>query len=76
MSTDANSVRCLFIQFADTARLTMISEDLVPRPQVVSCILEQYGPLDAVVHCVGMLLPNSLNKLASGSGSEPAAGVR
>ena len=42
MSTDAKSVRCLFIQGADKARLSMISEDLVPRPQVVSSILKQY----------------------------------
>ena len=42
----------------------------------MSAIFDQYGPFDAVVHAIGLLLDNesglaSYNKIASGSGSVP-----
>jgi hypothetical protein len=53
----------------------MLSRDLVQDPATVEAVLASSGPFVAVVHCVGMLLPNSLNKFASGSGSSPGAGA-
>lgn len=52
-----------------------ISGDLIADPDIVARTLESEGPFQGVVHAVGMILPNSLNALASGSGSKPAAGM-
>lgn len=56
-------------------RLQLRARDLVQDPRATANVLAQDGPFDAVVHCVGMLLPNQLNGLASGSGSVPAPGT-
>ena len=53
----------------------MLSRDLVQDLGAVRNVLATHGPFSAVVHCVGMLLPNQLNALASGSGSVPAQGT-
>ena len=58
------------------ARLTLVSADLVKHPDQVGEILTERGPFVGVVHCIGMLLPNRLNALASGSGSVPGEGAR
>lgn len=63
------------VQGQDAARVTLLSRDLVSEPHALAQIFAQHGPFVAVVHCIGMLLPNSLNALASGSGSVPARGV-
>lgn len=59
----------------DAARVELVSADLVKRPNAVGEILTERGPFVGVVHCIGMLLPNQLNALASGSGSVPDEGV-
>lgn len=64
------------VQQADTqGKLTLRACDLVQDPQATATVLAQGGSFDAVVHCVGMLLPNRLNGLASGSGSIPGPGT-
>lgn len=60
---------------ASNPRLKLVSADLLKDPDAVSAILDEFGPFTAVVHCVGMLLPSSLNGLISGSGSVPGEGV-
>lgn len=52
-----------------------IRGDLVQEKQLVARLLAEVGPFIGVIHCVGMLLPNSLNALASGSGSVPSEGT-
>lgn len=57
------------------AEVKCIAGDLIKDPELVQRTVASEGPFDAVVHAVGMILPNSLNALASGSGSKPAEGV-
>lgn len=57
----------------DESRVKWVSGDA---NLVIGDVIEKYGPFDACVHCIGLLLDNdsglsSLNKFASGSNSVP-----